>query len=202
MNVTCHTCKAKFNIPEHKIPQDKELTLKCPKCSVRIKIPSVNRQKTIEKKQQPSSALSFGNRQAALVLVDDDNLKKRVCSVIGQMGFNAEVATNIKAALTKMEYHIYPLVIVDDTFDLNKGIHGIMDRMNAMDMSMRRRICLIWISTRYNTHDNMASLHSSVNGIIHIDDAIHLEAVMSRIIKEHKNSYTVFNTALKQIGRV
>lgn len=137
----------------------------------------------------------------ALVCIDGDDLKKKVYSIIKQMGFKVEAVTNIKAALKKLEYHIYHLVIIDDAFDQNKGLSGILDRMNTIDMSLRRRICLVWVSNKFNTSDNMAALHSSVNHIIHQDDIINLKTFLSRALVEHKNFYTVYNDSLKQAGK-
>ncbi|MBU8911960.1 MAG: hypothetical protein KOO65_11880 [Desulfobacterales bacterium] len=137
----------------------------------------------------------------ALVCIDGDDLKKKVYSIIKQMGLKVEAVTNTKAALKKLEYHIYHLVIIDDAFDQNKGLSGILDRMNTIDMSLRRRICLVWVSNKFNTSDNMAALHSSVNHIIHQDDIINLKTFLSRALVEHKNFYTVYNDSLKQAGK-
>lgn len=202
MNVTCHTCNTKFNISDDKIPRGKGVAVKCPKCEERIKISPVSRKKPAERKQGQSVRFPFEERRNALVLIDDDDLNKKVYSIIEQMGFQTETEINTKAAVTKMEYHVYHLVIVDDTFDQDKGLSIILKKMNAMDMSLRRNICLVWISNKYNTNDGMAALHSSVNSIIHIDDVMHLEAVLSKCMKEHTNFYTVYNNSLKQMGRV
>ncbi|WP_299978527.1 zinc-ribbon domain-containing protein [Desulfobacula sp.] len=194
MNVTCHNCKTKLNIPDYKISKDKESVFKCPKCKEKVHVPAVKQQKQI-------SNLSFDERLNALVCIDGDDLKRKVYSLIKQMGLNAETAANTKAALKRLEYHIYHLVIIDDAFDQNKGFSGILNRMNTIDMSLRRRICLIWVSNKFNTNDNMAALHSSVDTIIHQDDIIHLEAFLSRALMEHKNFYTVYNDSLKQAGK-
>ncbi|SDT87331.1 zinc-ribbon domain-containing protein [Desulfobacula phenolica] len=193
MNVTCHNCKTKLNIPDHKIPKDKDLTLACPKCKEKIRIPVV--------KQQKSAQLSLEDRLNALVCIDDNDLKKKVVSIIGQMGLAAEIALDTKAALNKMEYHIYHLVIIDESFDQQKGISGMMDRMNSIDMSLRRRICLVLISDKFNTNDNMAALNTSVNSIIHRDDIIHLETFLSGVLADHKNFYMVYNDSLKLAGK-
>ena len=101
-----------------------------------------------------------------------------------------------------MEYHSFHLVILEDAFDQeNNGLAGILDRLNTIDMSMRRRICLVLVSHKFNTSDNMAALHSSVNGIIHQDDILHLELFLSRVLEEHKNLYTVYNESLKLVGK-
>jgi len=194
MNVICHNCKTKLNIPDHKIPEDKDTTLKCPKCKEKIHIPAVKQQKQVFHS-------SFDEQLNALICIDRDDVKKKVYSIVKQMGLKVEAVPNIKAALKKFEYHIYHLVIIDDAFDQNKGVSGIIDRLNTIDMSLRRRICLIWISNKFNTNDNMAALHSSVNYIIHLEDIHHMEAFLSRALMEHKNLYTVYSDSLKLSGK-
>lgn len=201
MNVTCANCKTKLNIPDNKILKDKESIFKCPKCKEKIHVPAVKEQTLAGVQKRQSFHRSPEERLNALVCIDDSDLKKKVYSAIKHMGLNVEAVTNTEAALNKMEYHIYHIVIFDDAFGQDEGVLGIIDRMNAIDMSLRRRICLIRISNKFNTNDNMASLHSSVNQIIHQDDIIHLEAFLSRVLKDHKNFYTVYNESLKQAGK-
>ncbi|MBU1342118.1 MAG: zinc-ribbon domain-containing protein [Proteobacteria bacterium] len=201
MNVTCHNCKTKLNIPDHKIPKDKEASFKCPKCKETVLVPALAQQKPAgEIKRQPNP-ISFEERQNALVCIEDSELKKKVYAIIQQMGFNAEAVTDTKAALNKMEYHIYHLVIIDEAFEPTMGISGIIDRMNTIDMSLRRRICLVLVSSKYNSNDNMVALHSSVNAIIHRDDIPHLEPFLSKVLIEHKNFYTVYSESLRLAGK-
>lgn len=201
MNVTCNHCKTKLNIPDHKIPSDRESILKCPKCSEKIQIPVVKQQAvSLEKKGQVSH--HFVEEQLnALICIDGDDLRKKVYSDLRQMDFNTEAVIDTKAALNKLEYNIYHLVVIDDAFDRNKGLSGVIARMNAIDMSLRRRICLVWLSNSFKTGDDMMALHSSVNYIIHIDDIRHMEVLLSRALTEHKNLYTVYNGSLKVTGK-
>lgn len=192
MNVTCQHCRTKLNIPDNKIPSDKDTTFKCPKCKEKILIPAV--------KPKKIHGPGLEDRLDALVCIDDHDMKQ-AHSVIEQLGFNLETAVDTKAALNKMEYHLYHLLIIDEAFDQNRGLSGIIDYMNAIDMSVRRRICIVLVSSRFNTNDNMAALHSSVNNIILREDSLHLEAFLSKALQDHKNFYTVYSESLKQAGK-
>jgi len=137
----------------------------------------------------------------ALICINDDDLGTKVVLAVKQLGLNTEAVTNTKDALKRLEYHIYNLVIIDDEFDQNKGMAGIIDRMNTMDMSLRRRICLVWVSNKFNTNDNFASLHFSVNSILHKGDIPHLKPFLSSALLEHKHFYTIYNDSLKLAGK-
>jgi len=202
MDVTCHNCKTKFNIPDHRIPREKASVFTCSKCNEKIQIPALTQVKTVKKDKQQSFPLSFDERLTALVCMGRDELKKKVVSALKRMGLNAEAAANADSALKRVEYHLYPLVMMDDAFDHHKGAARIIDRMNTMDMSLRRRICLVWISDQFKTNDHLAALHSSVNAILHQGDILHLEPFLSRALMEHKQFYTVYNESLKLAGKI
>lgn len=201
MNVTCHNCKTKLSIPDHKIPLDRESIFKCPKCKEKVHIPAVKRKQSVSDDKPQSFYSAFDDRLKALVCVDRTDLKQKVVESVRQMGLTAETVENTREALKKLEYHVYHLVVVDDAFDENKGFSGILDRMNTVDMSLRRRICLVWICNTFNTNDNMASLHTSVNTIIHLDDTTQLEPLLSSALTAHKNVYTVYRDCLKLSGK-
>ena len=206
MNITCHNCKARFNIPDNKIPADKDTALRCPKCREKIIIPAAGRTKSPgAARPQPRQAFSEhlfdGAHHNAIVCIGNPELKARIHAGIRQMGFNTETAEDTRSAFAKMEYNIYHLVIIDDEFDSNTGISEIISRMNDIDMSLRRRICVIWLSSKFTTGDDMAALHASVNSIINIKDMSRFESCLSRALTDHRNLYTVYNASLKQAGR-
>jgi predicted Zn finger-like uncharacterized protein len=203
MNVTCQNCKTKLNIPDDKIPKNKESIFKCPKCKEKVSVsaPDMEQNNFAEENKSQSQPRSFEDRRNALVCIGDDDLKQKIYSTIDQMGFSADTVNNTKAALKKMDYHIYHLVIMDETFDKNKGITGLIDTINSIDMYLRRRMCLVLVSDQFKTNDDMAALHASVNKVIQLDDINHLDTFLSKALVEHKNFYTVYNESLKLAGR-
>jgi predicted Zn finger-like uncharacterized protein len=201
MNVICQNCKTKLNIPDHKIPKNKESIFKCPKCKEKIPVSGGDVKQSIREDKKQSKSIPFEDRRNALVCIGDDDLKKKVNSTIDQMGFNTEIVNNTKAALRKMEYHIYHVVIMDETFDQNKGVTDLIDSINSIDMYLRRKMCLVLVSDEFKTNDDMAALHASVNTVIQLDDIVHLDAFLSEALMEHKNFYTVYNESLKLAGR-
>ncbi len=202
MNITCHNCNTKLNIPDHKLPKDKESTVTCPKCREKLQVPAPKPNQSLGEKKKQSFQRPFEDRLNALVCIDRAEVKQKISSVIDQMGLNAALAVDMRDALNKMEYNAYHLLILNDDFDPdNKGAAGIIDKMNAIDMSLRRRICIVLISRKFNTNDNMAALNSSVNNVIHQDDIHHMELFLSRALADHKNLYSVYNDSLKLTGK-
>ncbi len=196
MNVICDNCKTKLTIPDNKVPQNRDSTFKCPKCKEKIKISAM-------KPEEQDLNLSLENKLNALALVciGDNDLQKKVHSVVKNIGFNAKVVDTSKEALKKLEYHIYPLILLDEAFDQNRGVTRILDKLNAIDMSLRRKICLVLMSRQFNTNDNMSALHTSVNCIINVDDEAYLTNFLPKVLKDHKNLYTIYNASMNLTGQ-
>lgn len=201
MNITCQHCKTKLNIPDHKIPKDKESIVSCPKCKEKIAIHADKSLKQTDENKKHVPRLSFEDRLNALVCVGDMDLQKKAFQSLKQMGFDVKVVDDSKTALIKMGYHIYHLVILDETFDQNQGMVKIINKMNTIDMSLRRRICLVLLSSKFQTNDNMATLNTSVNNILHTGDISHIESFLIKAISDHKNLYMVYNDSLKLSGK-
>ncbi|MCP4022402.1 MAG: hypothetical protein GY729_11210 [Desulfobacteraceae bacterium] len=205
MNITCEKCKTKLNIPDHKIPKDKDTTVKCPKCQGKI---SIHAQKLIppaESITQLSKNLLYDplseEKISALICIDEGEIKKRAFGLIQQMGPEVETAKNASSALKMMEYQVYSLLVIDAAFDSNKGLDMVVQQMNKFDMSLRRRTCIVLISKSIKTNDNMAAMHASVNQTIHINDMDRLGNIILRALKKHRNFYKVYNDSLKATGK-
>lgn len=201
MIITCQHCNTKLTIPDHKVPANKDATLKCPKCQGKIQIPSTPEPAPGLKAPVREGTPSFQDRKSVLICMDSDAMKQQVQPLLRQMGFSIDTAPDTRTALDKMEYHIYHLVFIDDGFEQEKGLDRIVTKMNNMDMSLRRRICLALVSRKFKTNDNMAALHSSVNCIIRKEDLVHLDAFLLKALADHGQLYTVYNDSLKQAGK-
>lgn len=201
MNVSCGHCNAKLNIPDEKIAKNRENIFKCPKCREKIIVPPQGEKPSVMASPPSLQNLSFEERKNALVCTRNRELRDQLLPVIKQMGFGCEVPMNAKDAVERMDYHIYHLVMVDESFDPEGDAGVLFLRMNAMDMSLRRKICFIMVTEKFNSNDNMAALHASVNNMIHFDDIPHLSSFLTKALIAHQNLYKVYNDCLREAGR-
>ncbi len=213
MNITCPHCKTKLNIPDQKIPKDKDSSFKCPKCQGKVQVlasqlnlsamnSGTGSKKNEELKSNMSSVVSASQgREQALVCMDDSFETAQLVAAVQGLGFNVETPVSISEAFIKMAYHIYPLVMLDESFDKNQGFKAMSTHMNELDMSLRRRICLVLVSERLPSGDPMSALHSSVNYIMGSDYMDQPEVILSTALTEHQNFYTVYNESMKAAGK-
>ncbi|MEH0022541.1 MAG: zinc-ribbon domain-containing protein [Desulfobacter sp.] len=210
MNVTCPHCKIKLNLPEDKIPRHRDASFRCPKCREMVPV------KAAGDAPGPTGAApalpdtgstrpKSAGRDAALVCMLPSALKKLMLAAVRDTGFAAEAPETKSQALKLLEYRAFPLMIIEDAFDNNAEVGQYM---NEMDMSLRRRICLVRISPDVTTGDPMAALHSSVNHVINARDleqtsvgSILAPGLLAAALEDHENRYAVFNDSLKRAGK-
>jgi predicted Zn finger-like uncharacterized protein len=208
MNITCPHCNARLNVPDHKIPKDKDSSFKCPKCQDKIQV-FVSQLKASEtgslKKEGITKAITGSGgadqgRERALVVMADSAGRSKLVAAVQGLGFYVETTVSSEDALKKMAYQFYPLVLVEDCLEQNKGFAAMSSHMNELDMSLRRRICLILLGDQMPTGDPMVALHTSVNYIIG-SDMDHLVPLLSTVLTEHRNFYAVYNESMRAAGK-
>ena len=140
-------------------------------------------------------------REHALICMDDSPGRAKLVAAAQGLGFYVQATGSTSSALKKMAYHIYPLVLLDESFDQNKGFKAMSTHMDELDMSLRRRTCLVLLSDRLPTGDPMSALHSSVNYIVEFDSLDHVADILSTALAEHQNFYTVYNDSMRAAGK-
>jgi predicted Zn finger-like uncharacterized protein len=203
MNIRCRQCNSQFNIPDHKLPKDKAAVFNCPKCREKIHIPADGHKAS----GTPGEAGAFGGgpdnlferQERALILVSEGPFLQAVVSAARQLGYGVETAADPAEAVKKMAYHVYPLVVLEDRFD--PGQETILAHMNTLDMSVRRKICLVLAGQTFKSGDPMAALHASVNLVAGPDSLSHMPGVLSAALMEHGNFYRVYMDSMKAAGK-
>lgn len=203
MNIRCRNCNSQFNIPDHKLPKDKAAVFNCPKCKEKINIPAAGSKAA----DGPGESVAIGDgsdnplerQERALILVSEGPFLKPVVLAARQLGYGVETATDQAEAVKKMAYHVYPLVVLEDRFD--PGQETILAQMNTLDMSVRRKICLILLGQKFKTGDPMAAMHASVNSVAGPDSLSHMPGVLSAALMDHCNFYRVYMDSMKAAGK-
>ena len=202
MNITCPHCQTKLTLPDDKIPKDRDSSFKCPKCRESVQIKAG---KTDGSPSDEPAAMGEGLSHGAdvLVCVTGSRTRGKILAAAERSGWKAEAAPFTDQALEWLEYEIFPLMIMDETFD-DKG--AMTAYLNELDMSLRRRICLVRISSGVKTGDPMLALHTSNNFVINAKDvaACSEDELCSLLVsakKDHDNFYRVYNDSMRAVGK-
>ncbi len=214
MEVSCGHCKAKLNIPDEKVPKGKKVAVACPKCKQKflVEVPE-NREPEypggIEgggyeyRDVEEALQLTYEQGQKLCLImgapqVDVDAIKKGVESV----GYRVVEAEDTRTALSKMRFHHFDMAILCDNFDgVEIDQSPIINYMNHLPMSTRRRIFLVLVGDRFKSMDQMMAFAMSANLVVNIKDTDKMAPILKRSLADHELFYKVFMETLEEIGK-
>lgn len=139
----------------------------------------------------------------ALVCEADSTMRAKISDAMKGMGYQVTEPATAKDALKNMRFHVYDVVVVNDTFGRSgQEINAVLDYLENLAMSTRRQIFVALISDTYRTLDNMAAFNRSVNitiNVKHIDD---IDKIITQGKAENEAFYHIFKETLKKIGKI
>lgn len=137
----------------------------------------------------------------ALVMADE-NLNRVIKPAVEEQKYKFITAPNIREALLKLRYHHFDLIILSEGFD-GQEIYGgpIMNYLNHMSMSSRRRIFVALISDKYKTMDEMMAYSLSANMVVNTREIGSLSILLKRGLQEYEQFYKVFMDILQEEGK-
>ena len=213
MDITCNNCSGKFRIPDEKIPRGRISTVPCPKCKTRISLDPAKKSAgsvAAEEKSKPSEDLDINEKPfdfieeeglTALLCEQNPVARQTIENALNLMDYQITVAESARDALKRMRYHVYDLIVVNESFDTNNpDSNGVLIFLERLGMSVRRNIFVAMISDRYRTMDNMMAFHDSVNLIVNLKNIEDVGKILSRGITDTELFYNIYKETLKEIG--
>jgi predicted Zn finger-like uncharacterized protein len=215
MDIICNSCSSKFRIPEEKIPAGRITNIACPKCKTRISMSPAKKtagsDAAIENSEEnggynaSDKPFDFIEEEGLTALLCEENpvARQTIVNALNLMEYQITIAESARDALKRMRYHIYDLVVINESFDTkNPDSNGVLIYLERLAMSVRRNIFVAMISSRYRTMDNMMAFHASVNLIINIRNIEDVGKILSRGITDSELFYRIYKETLKETGRV
>jgi CheY-like chemotaxis protein len=212
MDIICEKCQSKFAIPDEKIPNGKVISTPCPKCKNILYIGSAQKQvapageefytDTSDDAEKPFDFIEEEG-STALVCEQDPDIRKKVIDALDIMEYHITIAESGRDALKKMRYHVYDLIVINETFNSDSPDSNMVTLyLERLPMSIRRDTFVIMISTRFHTLDRMLAFRYSVHIIINSKNIDDFAKIVSRGLTDNEMFYQVFNESLKTIKRM
>jgi CheY-like chemotaxis protein len=220
MEVFCESCEKKIKIAEDKIPSGKSFSARCPSCKgiIKVIVPAetgkgvqsgwdqdddgMDENEDYDANEKPFDFLEEEGL-TAMVCEKDPEAVARITEVLNIMEYSVTVPRSIRDALRKMKYHVYDLIIVNESFDgCDPHSNGIMIYLERMNMALRRNIFVGLITKQYATRDNMAAFLKSVNLTINWKDVLRIDRVLKNAINDNDLFFTVLKESMRKIGRI
>lgn len=138
----------------------------------------------------------------ALVILKGDDKREKVGNALEGLGFRCVYAENTRDALGKLRFHLFNLVFMSDTFD-NQDISysPIMNYLNRLPMSSRRKIFLALMGDRFRTMDEMMAFALSANAVINTKDIDRLTSILKKGLSDNEKFYKVLIDTLTEFGK-
>lgn len=225
MKITCSHCKSGFAVPDEKIPKDKKVKLRCPKCTnvitiggtTAVQLQQVPKQQT-EPQQPLPSAISTGQeskeedsdldlleleRQLAIGMPIDVGVGQQFKASVEELGYKYVEVSDTNEAIERMRFHQFNLIIFCEGFGNQKLTKNpVLEYFNTLPMSVRRQMSLAVIGEKLQTMNTMQSYALSANVVINIKDIDRLTSILKRTMAENKRFYKVFMDTLKEVGKM
>ncbi|MDB9822755.1 zinc-ribbon domain-containing protein [Deltaproteobacteria bacterium] len=147
--------------------------------------------------------LDFFDEETKLALVlADDNVEEKVKEAVEEIGYKYVSVPNTRDALGKLRFHRFDLIFIVEGFDGQELDNSpILNYLNHLSMSSRRRIFIALMSDKFKTMDDMVAYTLSVNTVINTKDAEKLGSILKRGISEYEKFYKVFMDVLVETGK-
>jgi predicted Zn finger-like uncharacterized protein len=215
MDIICSNCSSKFRIAEEKIPVGRVTNIPCPKCKVRITVNPAKKSAggfAAFEESNENSGYDVSDKpfdfieeegQTALLCESNPMARSTIQNALHLMDYQITLAENARDALKRMRYHVYDLIVINESFDTrNPESNGVLIYLERLAMSVRRDIFVAMISNRYRTMDNMMAFNASVNLIVNIKNIDDIGKILSRSITDTEMFYRVYKETLKESGRI
>jgi predicted Zn finger-like uncharacterized protein len=226
MDVICEGCHAKINVPEDKLPEGKRVSIRCPKCQSRIAIPAPSEEEdtvtnvevtpeknpsasepkeSIRSSQVDDSFLEFYEEGVKLALVLEHNPEdlERARQAVEESGYRFVTAENTRAAVGKMRLYHFDMICLSDQFDdIDLKQSPVLQYLNNLSMSVRRKVFLVVIGEEFKTLDNMMAFAMSANLVVSRRDMDKFTAILKQAVSDHQRFYKVFLDTMREVGKV
>jgi predicted Zn finger-like uncharacterized protein len=223
MEITCEKCKARLSVPDEKIPRGHRATFSCPKCKhkISLNITSPNHNTRVpeaesgvdEESSMPDgdfdqieedASLDFFEEGVKLALVLENNGKETEAlkRTVEELNYRCVLGRNTREAISKMRLHHFELIFLPDRFDdIELSQSPVLQHINNLSMSVRRRIFLALIGAEFKTMDHMTAFAMSANMVINRNDLGRLTAILKHAISDNEKFYKVFMDTMVEVGR-
>jgi predicted Zn finger-like uncharacterized protein len=217
MDIACDNCKARFKVPDEKIPRNQVFAITCPRCKSKFSVDPRGRGAaspqedvlgapdaaagTYDAADRPFDFLEEG-AETALLCEPDPAVREQLSAVLEKMGYYLTAPDNARAVLKQMRYHLFDVAVVNERFDTaDPDRNNILRFLERQGMETRREMFVAMLTNRFRTMDNMMAFQRSVNLVVNMEHLNDFEKILKRGLTDNIAFYKVFRDAMIKAGR-
>jgi len=140
--------------------------------------------------------------KVGLVILKGKDQKEKVGDALEGLGFRCIYAEDTRDALGKLRYHLFNMVFLSDGFDnQDVSFSPIMNYLNRLPISSRRKIFVALLGDRFKTMDDMMAFALSANAVINTKDIDRLTSILKKGLSDNEKFYKVLLDTLAEVGK-
>lgn len=148
--------------------------------------------------------LEFFDRESklALILAAGSEQAGKMKSAVEKLGYKQAFSPNTRDAIGKMRFHNFDLIILAEGFDGQAVEQSpIINYLNRISISVRRKIFLALVGDQFKTTDNMMAFALSANTVVSSKDVDNLYGILKSAITDHERFYKVYLDTMVELGK-
>ncbi len=202
MEITCKGCGSKFIVPDEKIPKDKTVKIKCPKCGEKTVIEPEKDEMEMESISYSDEVLSdiYEDKRLALFVGENKEILEKILPKIEEMEYKLIQSEDVRDAVRKLRLYHFDLILIEEKGDIRENM--VMKYLNRLPMAIRRKIFVVLLSNNFKTMDQMMAYALSVNLILNLQDVEKVKDILYNAIKKYETFYKPFFDIMKEIGKL
>lgn len=138
----------------------------------------------------------------ALVCEPDPAIREKISGGLKELGYQITAPVSTKDALKAMRFHVFDVVVLNELFDTaNPETNDLLQYLENLNMTTRRRIFVALVSEKCRTMDNMAAFNRSVNIVINTKIIGDAGKIIKQGVADNRAFYHVFQETLQKMGK-
>jgi response regulator RpfG family c-di-GMP phosphodiesterase len=153
------------------------------------------------------SGRPFGYKDAinetAMICENDSATRQKISSTLKSLDYNVIESATFKEVLKYLNFHTFNVIVVNENFDAGtQEMNNVLNYLEHLSMSTRRKIFVVLISTTFATMDYMHAYNKSVNLIINKDEINELGLILKKEMEENNYFYHTFKEFNRKYGKI
>lgn len=138
----------------------------------------------------------------SLIMADNSARGEKIRTAVAELGYKQVSTENTRDAIGKLRFHHFDMILLCEGFEGQPLEQSqIVNFMNRLPMSVRRRIFLALVADKFKTMDNVMAFAMSANVVINARDVDKLQLILKKAISENEKFYKVFTDSLVETGK-
>jgi response regulator RpfG family c-di-GMP phosphodiesterase len=143
------------------------------------------------------------NNETAMICEHDPVIRQKISDALKSLDYNVIEPMTFKEVLKYSNFHTFNVIVVNENFDTGIGeINNVLNYLEHLSMSTRRKIFVVLISETFATMDYMHAYNKSVNLIINKDEITEIGLILKKEIEENEYFYHVFKEFHRKYGKI